>query len=150
MKTNKFFFTALGFLTGLTLGISIIGLWAFTSGTATPIAAGGIAPVTTEVAKSYLKNYTATLDPNIQAVKGFTIDKSQLDAMNAISRENPELTAFRIYLGRDNSTRKVGIVIGVDNTGKDALKNTIYSTDAARVSPCPPICDTTSPIVPDK
>ena len=70
----------------------------------------------------------------------------QLVAMNSLAKENSALTGFRIYYGKDNNARKIGIVVGVDNMGKDAVKNTIFNTDAPVSSPCPPICDTSSPI----
>jgi hypothetical protein len=149
MKTSKYLLTAVGFLTGMVFGISIIGLLAFTNGPSTPAPGGGIIPVTAATAKTYVSNYSAGAVPVNQVVKGFTIDKAQLDAMNSIAKENAELTGFRIYLGKDNSSRKVGIVVGVDKLGNDATKNSIFSTDGQQVSPCPPICDVSSPIVLD-
>ena len=85
--------------------------------------------------------------PFNQVIKGFTVDKPQLDAMNSIAKENQDLTGFRIYFGKDNNGKKIGIVVGVDSSGKDALKNTIFSTDSPISSPCPPICDVSSPII---
>ena len=148
MKTNKFFFTALVFLTGLVSGISIISLMSFTSTPAMPSA--GLAPVTSAVAHSYFNNYLSGATSFNQVIKGFTIDKAQLNAMNSIATENPALSGFRIYMGKDNSSNKVGIVVGVDNAGNDAVGNTIYSTDTQSLSPCPPVCDVNSPIILNK
>ncbi|MCX6304992.1 MAG: hypothetical protein NT040_08490 [Bacteroidetes bacterium] len=150
MKTNKYFFTSVGFASGLLLGISIIGLLSFSSTPQVSTESSPPEPITSAVANSYYKNYKADAVPLNQVIKGFTIDKTQLDAMNLIARENTALTAFRIYLGRDNNSRTVGIVVGVDNTGKDAVRNSIINTDARGLSPCPPICDVTSPIILDR
>jgi hypothetical protein len=150
MKTNKFFYTVIGFITGIAAGISVVGLLSFSGGPATPVPGGGLAPITTDMAHSYLLKYLSDAAPVATVVKGFTIDKIQLDAMNAIAKENPDLAGFRIYMGKDNAAKRIGIVIGVDANGNDAIKNTVFSTDAAKLSPCPPICDVTSPITLDK
>lgn len=145
MKTNKFYFTAAGFLTGLVLGISIFGLVAFKNSPDAP--GGGVGPVSSTDANTYFKNYMSSATPLNQVVKGFTIDKTQFDAMSMINQENSALTGFRIYLGKDNNARKVAIVVGVDSYGKDAVGNTIYNTDSQGTNPCPPVCDASSPII---
>jgi hypothetical protein len=108
-----------------------------------------LVPISAADAHACLTRYTANAVSFNQVIKGFTLDKSQIEAMNSISKENPNLSGFRIYMGVDKSSRKIGIVVGVDNTGKDAVKNTIYTTDLKNLSPCPPICDASSPIVMD-
>lgn len=150
MKTKNYFFVALVFITGLVSGISIISMMAFTHGPGAIAPGNPITPVTSADARVFVTSYLASAVPFNQVIKGFTIDKSQLDAMNAISRENAALTGFRVYLGKDNSAKTVGIVVGIDDTGKDAIKNTIFSTESRSLSPCPPICDVSSPIILDK
>jgi hypothetical protein len=150
MKTNKFFFIALVFITGMVAGISTIGLMAFTSAPAAPAPGGAIVPISSAVANTYFKNYMSGATPFNQVIKGFMVDKAQLDAMNNLFKENPTLSGFRIYFGKDSDAKKVGIVIGVDASGKDMLKNTIFSTDSPISSPCPPICDSSSPIIMEK
>jgi hypothetical protein len=150
MKANKYFFPVMGFFSGVVIGMSMIALFAFTSSPSSSAPGSSISAITADVAHSLLVKYLADAPPANMVIKGFTIDKSQLDAMNLISKENAELAGFRIYLGKDAAARKVGIVVGVDNLGNDAVKNTIYSTDLQRTSPCPPICDVSSPIVMDK
>jgi hypothetical protein len=144
MKTNKYFFTAMGFLTGTIFGITVFVFLSFTSGPAAPGAA--MVSITPTQAHSYFSNYLSSAVTFNQVIKGFTIDKAQLEAMNSISGENPGLTAFRIYFGKDNNARNIAIVVGVDLNGKDAVKNTVFTTDSQKVSPCPPICDVSSPI----
>lgn len=148
MKTNKYILTAAGFFSGIALTVSIMALYSFTGA---PEPAGpptGIIPVSATVANAYYKNYMAGAVSVNQVVKGFTVDKSQVDAMNSIARENPVLTKFRIYMGKDNNGRLVSIVVGVDGRGLDAVGNTIYNTDAPG-NPCPPVCDAESPIAKD-
>ncbi len=150
MKTNKYLFTVAGFLTGMVLGVSIIGLFAFAGAPAASSPGGGLVAVTVAQAQAYSMKYRSTAAPLNQVVKGFTIDKAQLEAMNSIARENAALTGFRIYMGMDDNSRKLGIVVGIDNTGRDAVANTIYNTDAQNVGPCPPICDVSSPLILDR
>ncbi len=150
MKTKKYFFTVLGFFAGIVFGVSIIGLYSFSNGPASEASGSGVVAVSADIAKSYCRNYLADATPMTQVIKGFTIDKVQLDAMNLIAKENPQLAGFRIYIGKDNTTKKIAIVVGVDNLGVDAVKNTIYTTDSQKLSPCPPICDVSSPILLDK
>ena len=146
MKTNKKFFTAAVFFTGLVLGISIMGLLAFTSAPSTPAPGPAINPVSSTDANLYFKNYLAGAATFNQVIKGFTIDKTQLNAMNIIAAENSTLTGFRIYMGKDNKSLNIAIIVGINSNGKDAVTNTIYKTDAPG-NPCPPVCDATSPIV---
>ncbi len=150
MKTKKLFLTTAGYITGMISGVVIMALLSFSNTPATPVAAGGNTPVSADVARSFYTKYMTDAAPFNQVIKGFTIDKAQLEAMNAIAKENAELAGFRIYMGKDYAGRKVALVVGVDNTGKDAVKNTIFSSDAQQVSPCPPVCDATSPIILDK
>jgi hypothetical protein len=146
MKTNKYFLTVLGFFSGMAVGISIIGLFAFSSGPASPVPPAGILPITAAEAHGYFNKYMTDAVAFNQVIKGFTIDKSQLEAMNNIAKENANLAGFRIYMGKNNNSAKIGIVVGVDLAGKDALKNTIYNTESRNLSPCPPICDNSSAI----
>ena len=109
----------------------------------------GVTPITPSEARNYFKNYLSVAQKSAEVIKGFTIDLSQLEAMNNLIKENPGLSGFRIYLGRDDTSKKVGIVLGVDKDGKDAVTSTIYNTDSLNLSPCPPICDVNSPISKD-
>jgi hypothetical protein len=150
MKAKKYFLTATGFFAGMIAGVSLIGLVAFSGGPSASAPGSGVASITLDVARSYFAKYMADAAPLNAPVKGFTIDKAQLDAMNLLIKENADLAGFRIYMGKDNTAKKIGIVVGVDAAGKDATKNTIYGTDSQQMSPCPLICDVTSPITQEK
>jgi hypothetical protein len=150
MKTNKYLFTAVTFFTGMVVGVSIIGLFAFTVAPAASSPGGGLVAISAAQAHAYSLKFRSTAAPLNQVVKGFTIDKAQLEAMNSLVRENTALSGFRIYMGMDDNSKKLGIVVGIDNMGRDAVANTIYNTDAQNVGPCPPICDVSSPIVLDR
>lgn len=140
MKKNRYFFPVLGFFGGMIAGIALIGLWSFTP------AATGMVSISVTEAKTYLNNYLTDAAPVNGVIKGFTIDKEQFDAMSAIAKGNAGISGFRVYMGKDNSSRKIGIVVGIDELGKEAVTGTIYGTDSKSLSPCPPICDVNSPI----
>ena len=148
MKTNKYFLTVIGFFSGIVVTISFMGLFAFSSGPGSPAPGGGNVPVSVAVANGYFKNYMASAVSVNQVIKGFTVDKNQLEAMNNIAKENTTLRGFRIYMGRDNNANPVSIVVGIDGKGLDAVNNTIYNTNSPG-NPCPPVCDVASPIIKD-
>jgi hypothetical protein len=144
MKHYKFLYPISGFFAGIFVSLVFIGLVSFSP----PGSSGtGIFPVSAETARSYISRYFSAAAPVNSVVRGFNIDRTQLDAMNAIIKENPALTGFRIYLGRNNNNVVQGIVVGVDGQGKDAVNNTIFGTDSKTVSPCPPACETSSPLI---
>ncbi|MEI6883668.1 MAG: hypothetical protein WCO02_04230 [Bacteroidota bacterium] len=146
MKTNKYLYMALVFLTGIVSGISIVGLLAFQNAPAPSASGGGMTPISTVDANQYFKNYLAGAANYNQVIDGLVIDRTQLDAMNAIAQENSGLTGFRIYFGKDNNSNSVAIVVGINSSGKDAVGNTIYNTPSGSTNACPPVCDNSSPI----
>ena len=146
MKTNKLFLTAIGFIAGIVLGISTMGLLAFTKGPAAPGAGPGITSITATLANTYFKNYMASATTYNNVIKGFMVDRNQLDAMNSIVAQNSALAGFRIYYGLDNNSRRIGIVVGIDGNGKDAVSNMIFNTDSPTSNPCPTLCDASSQI----
>jgi hypothetical protein len=146
MKSKKYYSTLAGFMAGALLGLSVAGFLSFTSGPAAPGGEQGITPVTAVTANGYVRTYTTGALPLNKVLKGFTVDRLQLQAMNTIAAENTALTGYRIYLGKDAAGKPLTIVVGVDNLGKDAVKNSIFATDARQASPCPPVCDVSSPI----
>ena len=147
MKTNKYIFSTLGFVAGLLFGFSVLGLLSFSNGPGSAGTGAGIEPISAAEAQTFLHNYMSDATAINEVIKGFSIDKAQLEAMNAISKENSNLAGFRVYLGKDNSSRKIGIVVGIENDGKDAVNGKVYNTDAGVLSPCPPICDVSSSII---
>jgi hypothetical protein len=148
MKTNKYFLTVIGFFSGVVLTISFMGLFAFSSGPGSSAPGGGNVPVSATVANGYFKNYMASALSVNQVIRGFTVDKNQLEAMNNLAKENTTLQGFRIYMGKDNNAQSISIVVGVDSRGMDAVNNTIYNTNSPG-NPCPPVCDVSSPIIKD-
>ena len=147
MKTNKYIFSVLGFMSGILLGFSVLGLFSFSNGPGSAGSGPGIVPISAADAQTFLRNYMSDAIAINAVIKGFTIDKAQLEAMNAISKENPNLAGFRVYLGKDNSSRMIGIVVGIDSEGKDAVNGKVYNTDRGALSPCPPVCDVSSSII---
>ncbi len=141
MKKHRYTAPVAGFLAGMIAGLGFLGIVSFTAA-----PGGGNAPISPEQARSYIANYAAGATPSGEIIKGFTVDRSQFEAMSSLSRENGALSGFRIYLGKDESNQLRGIVVGMDSQGKDVVNGTIYNTDARSVSPCPPVCESTSPL----
>lgn len=145
MKRNQITLMTVTFISGLILGISVIGLFAFTNISQVPAPLAGVNKISEQDAKVLFRNYFTTATPMNVPVKGFAISKEQLSALNMLANENPGLTAFRIYLGKDNSAGNVGILVGVNGSGMD-VTNTIYRAVAGQSGPCPTICDAASTI----
>lgn len=134
------------FTSGLLAGFFLLSLFSFT-GAPTPSApGGGLTPISVDSANALFKGYMADAAPLNQVLKGFALNKSQLEAINTISAQNPDLTGFRLYLAKNKAAKQFILVVGVDNTGKDAVKNSIFATETQVAGPCPTVCDVTSPI----
>ncbi len=149
MKKSKYYLTGIGFFIGTLFGIMAMVLVSFTKDIRNLGTRDGIISITATQANNYCKNYMSKSEPLNQVVKGFTVDKAQLSAMNTIAAENSSLTGFRIYMGKDNNNAKIGIVVGTDGNGRDAVSNSIFNTDSPSSGPCPTICDNNSPIISD-
>ncbi|HMG16628.1 MAG TPA: hypothetical protein VK590_14320 [Saprospiraceae bacterium] len=149
MKTNKNYFNGIGFLLGTLFGVMAMVLVSFNNDTRKLETREGIISITSTQANNYCKNYLTKAENFNQILKGFMVDKAQLLAMNSISSENPGLAGFRIYMGKDSNNAKIGIVVGIDINGRDAVNNSIFNTDSPSSGPCPTVCDNSSPIISD-
>ncbi len=89
------------------------------------------------------------MDNPRQSIKGYNIDKTQREAMKLIDKNNSNLIGFRIYIGKDFTSKQIAIVVGVNNEGKDVVDATLYNTQSNIGNPCPPVCDSESPIISD-
>ena len=118
----------------------------------TPIASRSH-PITPGKANSLAKLHNNLGAPVNGKFKAFTIDKAQLNDLNDLATHYPDINAFRIYMGRDNSgafvanPKKVGMVVCVDGNGKDTYTSYILMSSAEQLDPCPPICDAQSTIL---
>ena len=74
-------------------------------------------------------------------LRGFVINKEELEVMNRLDRENSKFIGFRVYMGINELGGKVGVIYGIDSNGQDATTSSIYSTDFSSSGPCPPVCD---------
>lgn len=148
MKKVRLISVSLGFLSGMIFGVTILALTGFNSSPATTPPAGSVNPISLQNANIAFKKYLLSAVPftTKDTLFGFTVEKPQLEAMNNLVKENSSLITFRIYKGIDSNSKKIGIVVGVSSTGKDAVNNTIYATESKALDPCPPLCDTQSPI----
>jgi len=145
MKKNQFILVASTFISGIILGVSVLALFSFTGSGTVPVSVPGINKITTQEANVLFKNYYNKATPTTSVFKGFALNKEQLAALNYLSNENPGITGFRIYMGNDNTTGGVRIIVGVNGLGKD-VTSSICQTDAVSSGPCPTICDGASAI----
>jgi hypothetical protein len=131
---------SIAFASGILIGVASLALLSFSfqpSVSPTPVE---VEKLSVTQANSYLKNYLKTAQTINSPLKAMLIDKDQLIVMNRLINENPSLAGFRIYMGKDENSAKVGMVVGVNNNGND-LTSTIYRSNGTNLSPCPPICD---------
>ena len=145
MKKNPVAIIVVAFVAGILLGVSTLGLLSFTGAVTVPAPVQATSKISLQDAQSLFRNYFSKAAPTNAVFKGFALNKAQLGALNSLSAENPNLAGFRIYMGMDNSNASVGIIVGIDNTGKDNM-NSIYKASAGPSGPCPTICDGTSGI----
>lgn len=144
MKKTKLSLAALTFVAGIVLGISVMGLISFTSPDPATGALQGVNKIGVPEAYTLFHGYYDNASSTNQIVKGFSISKEQLSAINYLSNENPSLSAFRVYMGFDEREGNVGIVVGVNSTGQD-VTNSIYKASGGAAL-CPTICDVASGI----
>jgi hypothetical protein len=147
MKKDKIALATIPFIIGTIFGISVFAVLSFTRDNAPDNPPQQVSSITATDANALVKRYLSSAVPLTTPVKGFYINLQQLDAMNRLAIVYPSLAGFRVYMGKTNDDIQVGIVVGVDNKGLDAISNGIYRTDTQKPGPCPPFCDTNSPIL---
>lgn len=144
MKKNRHsLFT--GFFAGLLAGASLLSILAFANRQQSPSNAEGFELITSAQAETQIHDYRKDATPVNQVIKGFVINKSQFEAMEFLTIENPSLSGFRIYFGKDSTGTSTAIVLGVDANGKDHIKGSLFTTSALTAGLCPRLCDTESP-----
>ena len=146
MKNKTLWISTSAFISGIILGISAISLLSFTPAPVKPVSLPAISKISLSQAKTYFNSYYNNAQPLNAIFKGFTIGSEQLQALDQLAAENPGLSRFRIYLGKDETSAQIGIVVGVDANGQDLSSGSIYRSAAVTSGPCPPICDATSQI----
>jgi hypothetical protein len=147
MKMNKFAMVSVAFILGAMSVISFLALVSFT-GMSVPMAKSNeVSPILATDANTLLKEYLKTAGTPAKPINGVFLDKQELEAMNRLAGENPNLAGFRIYFGKETSGLLVGLVVGVDDNYSDLTANSIYKTDSPKTGPCPPVCDKNSTII---
>jgi len=146
MKKNQLTLMAVTFISGIILGVSVLGLYSFTSKNNVVIPMSKEKKIELKEAKTFFKNYYKNAVTPKEALKGFAINTEQLAAFIELMNENPNLTGFRIYFGNDETEGDVSLVVGVNNSGLDET-NTIYKVAARSTGPCPTICDESSGVI---
>lgn len=136
-----------GFFAGLIAGMVTMAALAFTLKPDGVPAKDGIEPISVSQGNAMLKNYLREAQATNMVAKGMVVMKPQFEAMNKLYWENPELTGFRIYFGKDTAGLPKAIVVGIDEGGKDAVTGSLYSTPGDATGLCPRFCDDQSPLV---
>lgn len=132
----------IAFVAGILIGVTSLTLVSFSGPSSLPVE---MEKLSVTQANTFLKSYLKSAQSINGPLKAMLIDKDQYSAMNRLLTENPNLAGFRIYMGKDATNAKIGMVVGVNSSGND-LTNTIYRSNGTNLSPCPPICDATSTI----
>jgi hypothetical protein len=150
MKKNKIAMISVTFVLGVVLGMSFITLLSFVSPDP-PSPNPALNSIYTPEANQLFHNYYDKAVSINDKLKGFYVDKNQLEAMNELAK-NTTLTGFRIYLGKNTMGDTLGIVVGVTNkllddlAGATVTKGLIYKTESKKSGPCPFVCDVSSAI----
>jgi hypothetical protein len=142
MEKKKFLRMVLPFIAGAAVGF---GVWALYSFTQSQSIVPGVGKITVADAHTYAQNYYNAATVPTEKIKGFTIDKGGLSAMNSILAATPTAAGFRIYFGTNASGAGLWIMCGMDPSGADMTAN-IYSSQSGTVGLCPKICDINSPV----
>lgn len=135
----------LTFIAGALFGSILITSYAFIS-KGTPPQDASFQAVSLTDAVALTKEYATNAQPMNRVFYGYAVNKDQLEAMNAISKANPNLAGFRLYSGETGSRIYKSIIVGINADGKDAVSGTIYSAPVRDSGPCPTVCDTHSPL----
>ncbi|MBL7826371.1 MAG: hypothetical protein JNJ57_07055 [Saprospiraceae bacterium] len=89
---------------------------------------------------------TAWRTSNPNSVKAFKID---LQEINDLLQETGT-TAIRVYFGVENGAEKL-ILVAVNSAGQDIINPIVSGAKISGTydfnSPCPPVCDPSSPLV---
>jgi hypothetical protein len=147
MKKNKIALVTVPFIIGTIFGIAVFTVLSFVKDDAPADPPQQVSPISAADANALVKRYLSSAVPLNTPVRGYYINLQQLDAMNRLAIVYPSLAGFRIYIGKASDDSQVGIIVGVDNKGIDAVANGIYSTNSPQPGPCPPFCDSSSPII---
>jgi hypothetical protein len=145
MKKDQFTIMTLTFISGIVLGVSAIGLFSFSNPVHPPALLPDVSKISVSEANTLFKNYYQSATPTTTVFKGFALNREELTALNNLLTENSSLSGFRIYMGKDVTSASVGIVVGVNSSGKDVTAS-IYQSVAVGSGPCPTICDVNSAI----
>jgi hypothetical protein len=145
MKKNQFTIMTLTFISGIVLGVSAIGLFSFSNPVHPPALLPTVSKISISEANTLFKSYYQSATPTNSVFKGFALNREELSALNNLLTENSSLSGFRIYMGTDAASASVGIVVGVNSSGKD-VTTSIYQSVAVGSGPCPTICDVNSAI----
>jgi hypothetical protein len=149
MKMTNIARYSLVYIFGVVTAIGLLSLYSFTRPAAPVNAPEAFTPVTVAEANALFLGYFKTATKPDSPVKGFFLDRNQLEALNQLGQETPDAPGFRVYLGREKEGSLVGILVAVDKNNIDLVVKGVFKTASAVTGPCPTVCDSQSPIIKD-
>jgi hypothetical protein len=101
--------------------------------------------VNIETARAFHQSYYTGARTPESAVRSYSINMDQYQAMSQLLGENASLGGFRVYFGKNNRNEDVSMVLGTSG-GKDVAAS-IFLTSPLAAGLCPSICDMSSPML---
>jgi hypothetical protein len=141
MASSSFLRSGMLLLTGVVAGVIIgVGVISFAQDNSSS-SVDIFIPVNVKKASSAVINYLNDARPVSMVLKSYTISKVQYEAMGKIAENNKGYSGFRIYPGKNLSGEMIGIVIGLNDSGKEDTLHPIFETKFLKTGPCPDYCD---------
>ncbi len=138
MRKKRFPRIALAFVAGTIFGISLLAVVSFVNP-----APPSPAPITPDEAKTLVTAYRNTAHGSPYA---FKVDENMFAAMKSLNDLDKDIKEFRIYLGIENKSDTLGVVVALNKQGRDDLSKPLTRTVSQHSGMCPPVCDSQSPI----
>ena len=109
----------------------------------------GVTPIRAEEAKTLVGRYGGGATIPTKPFLGLYLDRRQAETIFYLLAKYPSLAGVRVYMGKEDTGKNVRIVVGVNDAYHDEVEQGILKTEAPVGGPCPPNCDTESPIPAD-
>lgn len=145
MKNSKNTLPFFTFSAGILLGMFLIGIYSFTIESPSPNPIPDNSEITLSDAKNMFNRYYDNATSQKERFKGFAVNKEEFRIMEKLFK-NSDVSACRVYLGKDAGNNDVRIVVGTNSNNMDLIAGGIHQAPASHSSPCPTICDAASPI----
>jgi hypothetical protein len=152
MKKSKFTLVTVVFIFGLVVGSVAITFLSSSNPVSTPAPSPAYTTITADSANKLFKLYYNGVSALNDKVKGFSLDKEQVNALYAMANDPAyRIIGFRVYFGMDKARQRLTMIVGIQSDSTDfaasgSANKSVYVTTSRKSSPCPPSCDKNSPI----